>query len=201
VPIATGVQESARGKSVKGSLIAGVVEDLHRLIERGVLDRDELEARLEPADLAQVDDKILVGAWYPVGAMGRILDLVWEEEAQRRPESLRERGRRAATQLAESGLYRQVQASRSRQGQEFGRMLTSLAGAMFNFMRWSYESDDGGRTSRIVVVEATGWPEVLRIATEGFIETLVAAAGGRAVRVTSERPTPDRVVFDVRVTG
>jgi hypothetical protein len=195
------VQDAARERSVKGSLIAGVVEDLRRLVERGVLDRDEIEARLERADLALVDDKILVGAWYPVDAMGRILELVWEEESQRRTEALRERGRRVAAQLAESGLYRQVQASRSRHGQEFGRMLTSLAGAMFNFMRWSYETDDGGRTSRIVVAEANGWPEVLRIATEGFIETLVAAAGGRAVRVTSERPTPDRVVFDVRVTG
>lgn len=195
------MQDSARAKSVKGGLLAGVVQDLQRLVEQGKLDRDELEARLEAGDLAILDEKLLVGAWYPVDAMGRLFDLLWEESAQRRPEAARERGRRTATQLAESGLYRQVQVSRSREGKEFGRILTSIAGAMFNFMRWDYQSDDGGRTSRVVVSDAADWPEVMRIACEGFIETLVAAAGGRAVRVTSERPTPDRVVFDVRVTG
>jgi hypothetical protein len=195
------VQDPARGKSVKGALLAGVVHEVQQLLERGKLDRDELEARLEAEDLAILDGKLLPGAWYPVAAMGRIFDLLWEETAPGKPEGPRERGRRTARQVAESGVYRQVQVSRGRQGQEFGHILTSLAPTMFNFMHWEYESGDGGRTSRVIVTEAADWPDVMRIACEGFIETLVAAAGGRPVRVTSERPTPGRVVFDVRVTG
>jgi len=184
---------------VKGALLAGVVQKLQELVEHGKLPRERLEARLEAQDLAILDAKLLLGAWYPVAAMGRIFDLLWEEVGPRQPEMPRERGRRTARQLAESGIYRQVQVSRGRQGQEFGQILTSLAGTMFNFMGWQYESEDGGRTSRIIVSEAADWPEVMRLACEGFIETLVAASGGHSVRVTSERKARDRVVFDVRV--
>jgi hypothetical protein len=195
------VQDSERVNSVKGALLAGVVGEVQQLLEQGKLDREELEARLEAEDLSIIDGKLLLGAWYAVDAMGRIFDLLWEETDPQELEVPRERGRRTARQLAESGIYRQVQVSRERQGREFGRILTSLAGTMFNFMRWDYESDDGGRSSRVIVSEAAAWPEVMRLACEGFVETLVAASGGRPVRVTSRRQTPDRVVFDVRVTG
>lgn len=186
---------------MKGSLLEGALRDLRRLLERGALDRDELEARLPAADLALLEQKILAGAWYPMASLARVLELVWEEESGRRPEALRERGRKAATRLVESGLYRQVDAARRRRGAEFGRMLTSLAGAMYDFGRWEYEGDDEGRTSRVIVSDVAPWPDVLRLATEGFIETLVAAAGGQAARVTSERPTPERVVFQIRIVG
>lgn len=185
-------------KSVKGALLADVVQELRERVEQGKLGREALEARLEAQDLAILDGKLLLGAWYPVDAMGRIFDVLWAETAPRQPEGPRERGRSTARQLAESGIYRQVEVSRSRQGKEFGRILTSLAGTMFNFMRWEYESQDGGRTSRVIVSEAADWPEVMRFACEGFIETLVSASGGHPVRVTSQRPTPDRVVFDIR---
>jgi hypothetical protein len=123
--------------------------------------------------------RLLLGSWCPVEAMGRIFDALW----------------------ADSGIYRQVQVSRERQGNEFGRILTSLGDSTFNFLRWEYQSRDGGRTARVTVSNAEAWPDVMRFACEGFIETLVAASGGSSVRVTSERPAPDRVVFDVRVAG
>jgi hypothetical protein len=88
-----------------------------------------------------------------------------------------------------------------RHGAGFGRMLTSLTAAMYDFGRWDYAGEDGARIARVSVADAAAWPDVLRLATEGFVETLVAAAGGLAVRVTSQRPTPDRVEFEIRIVG
>jgi len=56
-------------------------------------------------------------------------------------------------------------------------------------------------TSRIEVSEAGALPEVSRFAAQGFIEYTASRLSGAAIRVTSERPALDRIVFRLRETG
>jgi len=182
--------------SVKGTLLLGVVVQVRRLVRAGRVGADELEVKLEPGDLALLEQKILPSSWYPVSALERMLELVWAKEGGRRPEFLREQGRASAEALAAAGIYRQLAASsgRRREPDAFGRLLCTLSSAMYDFMEWRHLGGPRGVTE---VDGAADWPDVLRIATEGFIEHAVRHAGGLDVRVTSERPTRDRVVFYV----
>jgi hypothetical protein len=52
--------------------------------------------------------------------------------------------------------------------------------------------------NRIEVSEAAELPEVSRLAAQGFIEYTASRLTGADMRVTSERPTPDRIVFTLR---
>jgi len=55
--------------SIKGVLVQGVVEILREHRERGTIGPDELEARLEKADLELLEDKIIQA----VGVSERVL--------------------------------------------------------------------------------------------------------------------------------
>ena len=77
--------------------------------------------------------------------------------------------------------------------------MTSLAGAIFNMSRWRYRATRGDPSvNRIEVSEATELPEVSRLAAQGFIEYAASRISGAEVRVSSVRPTPDRIVFTLR---
>jgi hypothetical protein len=78
--------------------------------------------------------------------------------------------------------------------------MTTVSGALYNFMEWRPVLTSDPRLFSLEVTEATEWPECLRLATEGFIQFLAErAAEGRPVQVRSERATPDRIVFFVEV--
>jgi hypothetical protein len=77
--------------------------------------------------------------------------------------------------------------------------MTSLAGAIFNVSRWRYRKVPGDPlTNRIEVSDAAELPEVSRLAAQGFIQYSATRMTGGEVRVTSERPAPDRIVFTLR---
>jgi hypothetical protein len=77
--------------------------------------------------------------------------------------------------------------------------MASLAGAIFNVSRWRFVVDARDpAVHRIEVSEARALPEVSRWAAQGFIEYTASRLTGAPVRVTSERPAPDRIVFTLR---
>jgi hypothetical protein len=195
--------------SIKGTAFQTVVMDLARLIQSGRIARELVEVRLEAEDLRLIDDKILPGLWYPIACYGRMTELLWEVEGGRDPAYLLARGARAAERLFEAGLYQQMRRGeemgaekreRNEAWSEFdGNLMTSLAGAIFNVSRWRYRRHpEDPNLNRIEVSEAADLPEVSRLAAQGFIEYTASRLTGSEVRVTSERPRSDRILFTLR---
>jgi hypothetical protein len=193
--------------SIKGSTIASVVEDVRQLRDSGRIPVEQLEIRLEPADLALLDTKIQSALWYPIECYRRLSELLLETEGRGHPQYLADRGARAAERLWEAGLYVQLQhgEEKAEQARKSGgvlserdaRLITSLSGAIFNFSRWSYRSE--GPQSLIEVTEAAALPEVSVHAARGFLEYVVGRLRKTDTPVHAERPAPDRVVFRFRV--
>ena len=52
----------------------------------------------------------------------------------------------------------------------------------------------------VAVGPAAALPEVSRWAAQGFVEYTSSRLSGVTTRVTSERPSPDRIVFTLRQT-
>ena len=136
-----------------------------------------------------------VALWYPIDAFSAFLRIASEIGHRATPEALAATGRLSAEQLAQSGLYAQLTEGAGGSSKGVGRRLVTLASAFYNFMHWEYIEGEDRRHFTIDVIEAADWCEDLRHITEGFIEVASARATGQPVRVTSERPTPDHVIF------
>jgi hypothetical protein len=199
------------GPAIKGSAFQSVVEDVQRLLQEGHLSREVLEVRLDPSDLPYLDDKVLPAFWYPIETYRRLSELLMEIEGGGRPEYVVRRGARAAERLFTLGIYQQlrrgekiaeeIRSAGSAWTQQDGAIMASLAGAIFNFTSWRFVADPEQRGAhRIEVSDAAGLPEVARFAAQGFIEYVSTRLAQAHVRVTSERPAPDRVVFQLRPT-
>jgi hypothetical protein len=195
--------------SIKGTAFQALAMDLAGLVRAGRIPREALEARLEAEDLRLLEDKILPGLWYPLACYRRMTELLWEIEGHRAPAYLLARGARAAERLFETGLYQQMRRGEEIRAEkrerkegwtEFdGNLMTSLANAIFNVSRWRYRRHpEDPNVNRIEVSEAAELPEVSRLTAQGFIEYMASRLTGANVRVTSERPTPDRIVFTLR---
>ncbi len=181
--------------SIKGTAFQSVHDDVLRLLAEGRVARAALEARLEAPDLAVLEEKVSPGSWYPIDGYARMVELLVDLEAGGRREAyLIERGERAAARLAALGIYQQLELSMDRVGMAVGKLGASLSGAIYNFTRWRYESDQPGDFT-IFVEEAAAFPEVSRFATQGFIAYMAERIGGYPMDVSSERPARDRVVF------
>jgi hypothetical protein len=198
--------------SIKGTAFQSVVEDVKRLLEAGRLPAPELEARLEAEDLRLLEEKVLPGLWYPLPSYARLTELLMRIEGGGRIDYVVARGARAAERLFAAGLYHQLargeeigarkRATSEHWSEHEANLMTSLAGAIFNVSRWRYVGDPHrADTTRIEVSEAEALPEVSRWAAQGFVEYTTSRLSGVTTRVTSGRPTPDRIVFTLRRAG
>jgi hypothetical protein len=199
------------GPAIKGSAFQSVVEDVQRLLQEGRLSREALEVRLDPSDLPFLDEKVLPAFWYPIGTYRRLSEILMEVEGGGRPEYVVRRGARAAERLFTLGIYQQlrrgekiaeeIRSSGSAWSQQDGAIMASLAGAIFNFTSWRFVADAAQRGAhRIEVSDAAALPEVARFAAQGFIEYVSTRLAQAHVRVTSARPSPDRIVFQLDPT-
>jgi hypothetical protein len=187
------------GPSIKGVLFEPVVADVLRLIEAGRLTETELEDRLPATDLAFLGSKPNAALWYPIETYTRLLELLVSVEGSPRPQQyLWQRGARAAERLIDRGLYSQLNASVETWGEKTGRIMVTLAPAIYNFGQWSSSLLAEGAQLTIEAIDVEPFPEVSRTIVEGFIETIMARALGAPVQVKSERPTPGRIVFHGR---
>ena len=189
--------------SIKGIALQSVIEDVQRLRDEGRISDGLLETRLEPKELAWLDQKVQPALWYAIDGYARLTQLLLEVEGRGDPAYIVRRGEAAGARLFDSGIYVQLQHGEKRGaearsgGRSFsehdGRLMTTLSGSMFNFTRWSYRVEN--REAIIEVEDAEAFPEVSRLAAQGLIECITARVRGRKIEVKSERPTPDRVVF------
>jgi hypothetical protein len=184
--------------SIKGTAFQSVVDDVQRLLAERRLSREQLEASLTAEDLRSLDAKISPASWYPIASYARLVELLAEKEAGGHTEAyLVGRGVRSAQRLSAAGIYPQLDASAERMGARVGTVVVTLARVIYNFTRWHYEADPSG-DFRIRVEEATAFPDAARFATQGFIQQVATQTAGRPLRVTSERPSPDVVLYHAR---
>jgi hypothetical protein len=194
--------------SIKGSVFAGVVEAVGKLVDAGEVARAELPRWLESGDIALLGSSPAISAWYDVRAYDRMNRLLLEVAGGGSPEYLREQGRQTARRLLEAGLYAQLEyLSRTRVSVEkdpraryeaFGRdlrLLTSLSAGILNFTRWTSRPDpEHADRYRIDVTDAADMPESLCWRSDGFINGMASIHAGRDLWRWS-RPARDRVEF------
>jgi predicted hydrocarbon binding protein len=194
--------------SIKGSVFAGVIEDVCKLVRRGGVSVDELTRWLKPQDMDLLEQKIVVSEWYDIAIYTRMNELLRDVEGGGSNEYLRQLGRRTARRLLESGLYQQleyVQRTELSRAQEkrvrfeaFGRdlrLLATLSGSILNFSRWKSKPDpeEAGRYV-IEVSEAKDFPEVLCWRSDGLINEM-ATQHGEPDLWRWERTADDLVAF------
>jgi hypothetical protein len=187
--------------SIKATGFQSAADDLARLVATGRLSRAELEARVPKSDFAYLDKSLAASSWVPIETYVRVCDILAELEGGGDPRAyFRARGRRAGERLHRAGLYRQFDASVETWGKRAGSIATTMSGVLYNFTRWTFATKEGRRPFEITVDDALHFPESLRFVGEGFIEyTSRHMSEGREVHVTSERVTPDRIVYTVQV--
>ncbi len=182
--------------SIKGSMFVSVMEDVNKLLARKTISRDELGRRLRPADLALLDETVLVSKWYPMESYARLTDFLCEVEGADRRTYFRKRGANNAKRLVDNGMYSQLEFLKrwdrgSGRGDVAARLdayirslqrVVTLAKLIYNTNDWVVEKDpDLSSRARIEILDAAPYSEGMRFAIEGFFNECA-----RAVRGTSE---------------
>jgi hypothetical protein len=194
--------------SIKGSVFAGVVEEVRKLLAGEVVSRRQAARWLRPEDLAFLDQAISVSSWYDIRSYARMGELLRDVAGEGSNEYLRQQGRQTARRLLEAGLYGQLEylhrteVSRATDAkarfEAFGRdlrLLTSLSASILNFSRWVAEPDpERPRRYRIVVSDADDFPEVLCWRSDGFVNEM-ATRHDDAELWGWDRPSRDRILF------
>jgi hypothetical protein len=194
--------------SIKGSVFASLVEDIHKLLAAKRLKQEELARWLKPKDLQYLDAAVQPFEWYDIRSYARMSDLLRDVEGGGSNEYLRKRGARNAKRLLEAGLYQQLEyTQRTLFAQEsepnarfeaFGRdlsRLTTISASILNFGR-STPKPDPDRKMRwlIEITQAKEYPEPLVWASDGFTNEMARQHNTPDLWVW-ERPEPDRIVW------
>jgi hypothetical protein len=194
--------------AIKGSVFAGLVEDIQKLLAAKRVKREELGRWLQPKDLAVLDNAVLAHEWYDIRVYARMSELLRDVEGGGRNEYLVRRGQRNAKRLLDAGLYSQLEylqkASFGREsdpksrieafGRDLGR-ITTISASILNFGKWTPKPDPRNPKRWIMeVTQAREFPEALVWASSGFSNEL-ARVHNSADLWTWERPEPDRIVF------
>ena len=184
------------GPSVKGAILQMAVEAVNQAIEEGRISEEEVAVGLQAEDLRLLDEKILVGGWYPVDSFDRLVLLSSGPRVAEDPNFLVRQGRRAADQLLGNQIYRRFNETIQERGDRGGAPMLTLAQLMMNFSSWElrYETNDKSHFV-IEVTEAGPMPDVLRYTAQGFIERVAELMVGGPMQVTSERPTRNHLTF------
>jgi len=189
--------------SVKGSLFFAAAVAMRRHRDAGRISEDELSARLGPAALELLDQKIDIARWYPIDAFCEMLDMDWEVSAGRDPDYARRLGQESAARFFSSGLYQQLDYAKRVERVESrsalvrqSRLITTVTNALYNFI----EIDVRVEGDRLVIVfaNAAAFSEALRYTTEGFMDEINRQQGS-ARSWSSERIAPDRVRFELNL--
>jgi hypothetical protein len=188
--------------SIKGTAYNSVHDDLHRMIDEGLVTGEELEAQLSRAELEQFESKVLASMWYPIDTYRKLLRLVAQHDSKGPVEEyLVERGWRAAERLAQAGIYRQLGAdgaSGKSWGARVSNLVSKISGLLYNFTRWSVDEPENAMVLHVVVDDAKAFVDECRYTAQGFVAYAATLMAGGPVKVTSARPTPNQIVYTVR---
>jgi hypothetical protein len=194
--------------SIKGTVFAGVVEDVRKVLDSGSTSRQYAARWLEPGDFALLDKPVTITRWYDIRSYTRMNQLLLEVEGDGSNEYLRESGRQTARRLLESGLHTQLEylqrseVTKTAKGPArftaLGRdlhLLTTISASILNFSRWSSQPDPQREGRYVIeVTEARDFPEVLAWRSDGFVNEMATQRGDPDLWAWS-RVSPDRIVF------
>jgi len=188
--------------SIKGTAYNSVHEDLHRMVDDGRVSHEELEAALSRPELEIFESKVLASKWYPISTYKKLLALVAQKEGKGRTEEyLVERGWRAAERLKEAGIYKQL-GSEEGAGKSWGArvadLVAKISGLLYNFTRWSVDDRENESTFHVIVDDAKDFADECRYTAQGFVSFAASMIAGSPVKISSQRPTPDRIIYTVR---
>ena len=78
------------------------------------------------------------------------------------------------------------------------QLVGGISGLLYNFTRWSVEETTNPNAFQIVVDDAKDFADECRWTAQGFVAYAATLLAGAPVKLTSTRPTPDRIVYSVR---
>jgi hypothetical protein len=188
--------------SAKGSIVVGVVASLRKLHRAGRLNDERIAARLSPAAVELLEQKIEIGCWYPMAAFAELVDFEWDVASKRDPEYARRSGVESARRQFESQRYQQLDFAK-RTGKAESReaivrqakLITTITATFYNFLTVTV-GIDGNRPNELSITYANAamFGEPLRYSTEGYMNGINAMQGSSR-QWTSERIAADRIVF------
>jgi hypothetical protein len=182
--------------SVKGVLVRNALERIQSHLAAGRLTREQLELRLEREDLALFEkDGVVNGLWYPAARYERLLEVIFQAEG-RHPEALIDLGRSTAESLLEASAFSGIFEATARRGrhESGGPLLMKFAELMLNFTRWTYVGVSADEFC-VEVSEAADYHDHARYTAQGLIERFGSRLFETPLRMTSERPAHDRILF------
>lgn len=191
--------------SVKGIFLAGAVATVRKAIREGRVAREQVELRLDREDVPFLDEKVDVTLWYPVRILGRFLEVLAELKGGDPAEALREIGRDAADMVSRTGRYDQLDPARKTGDSRsevlrYGRLVISVITAFYDFSHMRFGPDPADAEAfQIDWYDVAELPESNRFCAQGFIEQVGLHAAGGDLIVHSQRPTPDHIVFTLRL--
>jgi len=193
--------DRATDPCVKGSLLLGAVVTVRRHRKQGRISAEQLAARLGGPALELIDQKIDIGRWYPMRLFTELLDLDWEVGSSRDAAYMRRQGEQAADRLFDSGIYQQLsyaeRADRVLSGRQLERqakLITTINGTLYNFLRCEVRVREGTGALEIVYSNAAPFSEALRHSTEGFMNQINRRQRSK-LQWSSRREQPDVIVF------
>jgi hypothetical protein len=176
-------------------------DEVLALVADGRLSWEDLHARLEPGEISVIHEMSPSVNWYPIATYDRLLTALMDVEGEGSSEYLVERGKKAVESLTAAGLELRIEEARlNRETSDpwwarVGPALVALPSAIYSDSNWVLvPGEDRGRFT-LEVTDASGLPESLRHSVQGVLECLATRLIGALVRVTSGRPSLDRVVF------
>jgi hypothetical protein len=185
------------GPSVKGSVFLIAVQGVKRLLKRGQLSREEIECRLEASDHRYLEEKILLADWYPVAAFESLSRISLDRLGQSESEFFVRQGENAAERMLGGEVSEQFADVMDKRDDEAVRSMLAVARRIFNFSHWALLDDGSGDLGHfeVEVSEADDMPEVLRYAAQGFIKYAASLMMGSSVKVVSQRPSSDVILY------
>ena len=76
---------------------------------------------------------------------------------------------------------------------------SAISGLLYNFTRWNVEDADNPAGFQIHVDDAKDFADECRYTAQGFVKyAATLMSDGAPVKISSARPTPDRIVYTVR---
>jgi hypothetical protein len=139
-------------------------------------------------------DGIAATLWYPIASFERLLELLRIVEGGHGSDFFVAYGREsAADTLKAPGVEIILKGARAF-GARAGIPLIKLAKLFYNVSEWEFVADNL-EDFTVHVSDAEALSEPLRYVALGFIRHLVCEFVGREVAITSERASPNRIIY------
>lgn len=182
--------------SVKGVVLRPLLSRVNRMLDQGKLDFAEAERRLTDDDWALLENEASVQStlWYPIACQDRLLSVVRDCFGGGDDAVIVEFARETAAELLDTPTYAALVEGALRMGDRAGVGLVKISELVFSFSEWTYHGESLA-DFRVEVSNAGALPVTSQLAAAGFMAHLAERVLGRAVAITSRRPSPDRVEY------